>query len=96
MLVPDGQFKDNIFWGQFMAQISDKFTPHGFAILIDPNQKILQLGTFKNGKEFGQQRVIVSEPVKHRYFTQFTSVNGVLQGPALIERSNGRVEVGNY
>lgn len=28
--------------------------------------------------------------------TQFNSATGVLEGPALIERANGDVEVGNY
>ena len=54
------------------------------------------MGTFKQGKENGQQRLIQSYPIKQRYFTQFTSHKGELEGPALIERADGRVEVGNY
>ena len=40
--------------------------------------------------------MIQSYPAKKRYFTQFTSVSGALEGPALIERSNGRRDVGVY
>lgn len=76
--------------------IDKKFEPHGFGILIDEEAKIMQLGTFKQGKETGQQRLIQSYPIKQRYFTQFTSNMGELEGPALIERADGRVEVGNY
>lgn len=56
----------------------------------------MQLGTFKQGKEVGQQRIIQSYPLKGRYITQFTSQQGRLNGPALIERADGRVEIGSY
>ena len=56
----------------------------------------MQIGTFKQGKENGQQRIIQSYPTNKRYFTQFTSVNGALEGPALIERADGRIDIGNY
>ena len=56
----------------------------------------MQIGTFKQGKESGQQRIIQSYPLENRYITQFTSENGKLEGPALIERSDGRRDIGNY
>jgi len=93
--VTAGQYKGHLFWGQHL-DIDQKFEPHGFGILVDEKNKILQLGTFKQGKEFGQQRIIQSYPLKSRYFTQFTSQQGVLHGPALIERADGRVEIGTY
>ena len=77
-------------------QQKGRFIAHGFGLLVDQKNKILQLGTFKNGEEFGQQRVIQSFPLKSRYFTQFTSIDGKLNGPALIERADQRVEVGIY
>lgn len=73
-----------------------KFKPHGFGILHNPAANIVHFGSFSQGKEFGQQRMIKTEPQQGRYFTQFTSLSGVLQGPALVERANGIVEVGNY
>lgn len=94
--VKNGQFKDNVFWGQHITDNGGKFTPHGFCLFVDRRNKIMHIGSFKNGKEYGQQRVIQSYPLKSRYFTQFTSVQGQLHGPALIERADGRVEVGNY
>lgn len=57
---------------------------------------MMQLGTFKNGLEHGQQRVIQSLPSSKRYFTQFTAINGKLNGPAMIDRSDQRIEIGNY
>ena len=54
------------------------------------------MGTFKNGKEVGQQRIIQSFPIKQRQLTQFTSVSGQLHGPALIERATGKQEIGSY
>lgn len=58
VVVPNGQFKNNTFWGHHFEDKTGKFNPHGFCLLIDSENKILQMGTFKNGKEFGQQRVI--------------------------------------
>lgn len=54
------------------------------------------MGTFKDGKEFGQQRVIKSKPEHQRSFMQYTSENGILQGQALIERADTTVEAGSY
>ena len=93
--MPDGPFVDNIFWGSHI-QGSSKFTPHGFCIFVDKANKICHIGSFKNGKENGQQRVVQSYPVKSRYFSQYTSIEGTMHGPALIERADGRVEMGNY
>ena len=73
-----------------------KFQPHGFGILHNTKTNIVHFGSFSNGTEFGQQRMIKYEPQESQYFTQLTSVNGVLQGPALVERATGMVEVGSY
>jgi len=56
----------------------------------------MQQGTFIEGKEAGQQRIIQSFPIKQRQFTSFTSANGALNGPAVMERATGKVESGNY
>lgn len=93
--IPTGPYKNKLFWGQHL-DIDKKFEPHGFGLLVDEKLKIIQLGTFKQGKESGQQRLIQCLPLKSRYFTQFTSQLGRLNGPALIERADGRVEIGNY
>ena len=82
-------------WGSHI-QGAPKFTPHGFCIFVDKANKICHIGSFKNGRENGQQRVVQSYPVKSRYFSQYTSVEGIMHGPALIERADGRVEMGNY
>lgn len=55
--VTTGQYKGHLFWGQHL-DIDQKFEPHGFGILVHEQNKVLQLGTFKHGKEFGQQRII--------------------------------------
>ena len=74
--VKNGQFKDNVFWGQHITEDGGRFMPHGFCLFVDRKNKIMHIGSFKNGKEYGQQRVIQSYPLKSRYFTQFTSVQG--------------------
>jgi antitoxin component YwqK of YwqJK toxin-antitoxin module len=56
----------------------------------------MQLGTFKAGKEFGQQRIIQSYPLKQRQISIFTCINSKINGPALIEKANGKVETGSY
>lgn len=50
--VTSGQYKGKLFWGQHL-DIDKKFEPHGFGILIDEDAKIMQMGTFKQGKENG-------------------------------------------
>lgn len=95
-LIINGQHKGSHFWGQYLGSVDKNFIPHGFGILVDKHNKIMQIGTFKQGKEQGQQRLIQSYPLKNRYFTQFTSAEGVLEGPALIERADGRRDIGNY
>lgn len=50
--VKTGPYKGKIFWGQHL-DIDKKFEPHGFGILIDQELKVMQLGTFKQGKECG-------------------------------------------
>lgn len=95
-LISKGQHKGCHYWGQYLGQIDKTFIPHGFGILVDKHNKIMQIGTFKQGKENGQQRLVQSYPAKTRYFTQFTSSNGVLEGPALVERADGRRDVGVY
>ena len=92
----NGLHKGSHYWGQILGQIEKNFIPHGFGILVDKHNKIMQIGTFKQGKENGQSRLIQSYPAKKRYFTQFTSVQGILEGPALIERADGRRDVGIY
>ena len=67
--------------------------------VIDRKRRVLQMGTFKDGKEFGQQRVVKSAPAAHldqQAFAQYTAVNGVMQGPAMRETADGTVEVGLY
>ena len=93
--VNQGQFKGYHFWGQIIGE-QTSFRPHGFGVLVDLRAKIMQLGTFKAGKEFGQQRIIASYPLKQRQITIFTILSQKINGPALIEKANGTVETGNY
>ena len=51
--INQGQFKGYHYWGQIIGEQTN-FRPHGFGVLIDLRAKIMQLGTFKAGKEFGQ------------------------------------------
>ena len=93
--IQGGQFQGYLYWGQHL-DVDTQFEPHGFGLLLDTENKIMQCGTFKNGKESGLQRTIQSFPLKERQLTQFTCNNGILHGPGFIERSSGRVEMGNY
>lgn len=98
VIVPAGKYAGRAFWGHHLpAQYT--FLPHGFCIMIDRKRRVLQMGTFKDGKEFGQQRVVKSAPESRRdqqSFMQYTAVNDVMQGPALRETADGTVEVGVY
>lgn len=52
-IVDSGPFKDNVMWGSHLPGAA-KFTPHGFCIFLDKQNKICHVGSFKEGKEFGQ------------------------------------------
>ena len=93
--VNKGEFKGYHYWGQLFGD-QKSFRPHGFGMLINLKDKILQMGTFKTGKEYGQQRIIQSYPLKERQITIFTVINAKLNGPALLEKANGTVETGSY
>lgn len=41
-------------------------------------------------------RILKSYPAKERRFTQYTSLNGVLHGPCLMEMASGRIDSGYY
>jgi hypothetical protein len=93
--VPDGVYKDHAFWGHHLST-ERQFVPHGLCVLIDRKASQMQLGTFKFGREQGQQRVVKSKPEAQRSFMQYTSEAGVLHGQALIERADATVEAGAY
>lgn len=67
VIVPSGPYEGRLFWGQHKSGTST-FVLHGAGILYDKQSKVLQLGSFKNGKEFGQQRMIKSQPEDQRLF----------------------------
>ena len=57
--ITNGEHQGSFYWGQHLGQsIDTKFVPHGFGILVDKHNKVMQIGTFKQGKENGQQRII--------------------------------------
>ena len=67
--IKKGKYKGKLYWGQHLDIDESSFEPHGFGILIHEEERSIQLGTFKQGKETGQQRQVQSYPRKSRFVT---------------------------
>jgi hypothetical protein len=83
--VPDGPFKGRVFWGQHQSGRSTLML-HGACILLDSQQHVLHLGSFKGGREHGPQRVMKAAPDMQRSFAQYNCVDGNLVGPIVVEK----------